>query len=635
EQATSALMESCRKQEHFDPSALRGRGARLETLRDGSTRFVFNTGRFLIIDGARVEYENYKGDYFYTASSRAIEIADEQLDAEARMKFSAFIARFRWEKPHYADFVIGWLLMAAVAGALEWRCMLWITGAAGSGKSFLLDRVIALLFGRALVAVNSSTTDKGLASLLGNDSVPFTFDEAESSDEASNARNRATLRALRAAAAGSQAVRAVGSSSGKARTTQINGAGAFASIADAVTDQADEQRFLTPKLLPPNLDMEAAAEIARQQEENRAYVDETLTPEFAARFLSFAVRNFSGIRQSIDVFAEALTEDLGNRRFGLHFGTAFGCRYFFEYGEAPFDVAQARDWFVRRGIAMSDLVDLSATRSPAEIAASDLLSARVEVTDAGRYSIADLIRAVVIAGSAGDRLSQKLADRTLRYHGIIVDFDGKRIRLAGKHMQLNKIFERSSSGKNAFDALKTLTEPDDRIFQKTVHFAPSGSHHCIAFKLVKILDTQRDLAAPEAGAAAAGHPEAIGMSGRIMSLDVWVTNLDDRNVRETIDSLRRIARDLNLATVRGISQIEARLVLARYGIVPHMDDRVLIARRHPKLMEMLGRGGNAVGRDYAQVLQPLIRGEYGTQELGGVHCEMIELDLAANRDAPF
>jgi hypothetical protein len=626
EQAASEIIDECRRQKNFHPDRIRGRGAWKERLADGKFRFVFNTGEALLINGARVEFNEYVGEFFYTASPFAVAVADDCLShAERQELLRVLRTSFRWAAPHHPHLVAGWLLMSTVAGALDWRPMAWLTAEAGAGKTFFVETFIGFLLGNLPAFFNSSTTDKGITGTIRDDSVPFIFDEAETADEASKARLQITLRALRSAASASRGMRAVGSPGGQARLTRLNSPGFFASINNPIADPADEQRFIEPKLLAPNSDLSQAADIAAIEKATREYIDNTLTPQFAARFIALGVRNYEAIVKTISAFADVLSVDLGNRRFGLHHGTIYGCAFFFERGEVPAGEDEIRSWLANHAIENTMMVDPSNVQTALQQVLTNLLNTRVE-TNSGRFSISDLIRAAIVPGAAGDKLTRDAARKTLATRGIKIDEDGKRIRFARKHSGLISIFEKTPHGKTSFDVLATLETPEDqellkRGALKRTTYIGGGTYSVVIVPVERIIAIDGDDSAVRVDAealSAAGD----AMLNRILALKIWVRTSEGRPEPFSIRFLLHAAwhRDGSVAPVR-VTREDAAWALAGVGILKDGPLSITIAAAHPQLAHLLSREAGEVGKNYAEALRPLIREHRGIMPFAGIEYE--------------
>ena len=64
--------------------------------------------------------------------------------------------------PASAHFLLGWLVLAPVCGALNWRPHIWLTGGAGTGKTTILKLFIRPLLGGVVQSATGGTTEAGL-----------------------------------------------------------------------------------------------------------------------------------------------------------------------------------------------------------------------------------------------------------------------------------------------------------------------------------------------------------------------------------------------------------------------------------------------------------------------------------------
>ena len=95
--------------------------------------------------------------------------------------------RFQWDVPASGMLLAGWVALAPICGALDWRPHIWLTGGAGTGKSAILDRFISPLLADMGVP-SGNTTEAGLRQTLKSDALPIVFDEAESNEKADQTR---------------------------------------------------------------------------------------------------------------------------------------------------------------------------------------------------------------------------------------------------------------------------------------------------------------------------------------------------------------------------------------------------------------------------------------------------------------
>jgi hypothetical protein len=117
------------------------------------------------------------------------------------------------------------------------------------------------------------------------------------------------------------------------------------------------------------------------------------------------------------------------------------------------------------------------------------------------------------------------------------------------------------------------------------------------------------------------------MRNRLLTAAVWFRNVDRENTQPSIRTLIDAAA-LGGDAARGINDRDAARVLADHGIIKESRDTIVIARNHPRLRELLGRGNDAVGRDYADALAPLIVRELGKRTFAGVDFDAVEIEEA-------
>ena len=89
--------------------------------------------------------------------------------------------------------------MSPFCGALKWRPHIWLTGSAGTGKSWVFKNVVRRLLGETALAVQGETSEAGLRQTLGHDALPVVFDEADIDDRRSADRIQNILTLMRSA----------------------------------------------------------------------------------------------------------------------------------------------------------------------------------------------------------------------------------------------------------------------------------------------------------------------------------------------------------------------------------------------------------------------------------------------------
>lgn len=175
---------------------IRGRGA--WTTKDG--RLILHCGDVLYIDGKQVDTGEH-GEFFYPRRPSIPhpwprEVTDE---INPGPKLIENLRTWSWERPEVDPLlVLGWIVVAMLGGALEWRPSIFLVGDAGTGKSHL-QRLIKLVLGAMLVQA-TDTTPAGLYQRIGTDALPVGVDELEA--EADNKRAAAVVKLARLSASG-------------------------------------------------------------------------------------------------------------------------------------------------------------------------------------------------------------------------------------------------------------------------------------------------------------------------------------------------------------------------------------------------------------------------------------------------
>lgn len=248
--AASSLFEQQARVGIYSPDRIRGRGAwwdQKQSVLHLGDRLILPSGEVPVsagITGSRYLYQRL-------AHVRGPAGATPLTDAESYV-LAELAERFRWEVPASGLLIAGWVTLAPICGALDWRPHIWLTAGAGSGKSAILDRYIAPLLGDMSLHVAGNTSEAGLRQTLRADALPVVFDEAESNERTDQQRMQAVLSLARVASSESRAQTIKGSAEGDAQRYTIRSMFLMSSIASALKQGADKSRFAQLTLRNPN-----------------------------------------------------------------------------------------------------------------------------------------------------------------------------------------------------------------------------------------------------------------------------------------------------------------------------------------------------------------------------------------------
>ncbi len=334
--AANFLMRKCERAGVFDPARARGRGAWWD---DGAA--VLHMGDRLVINEAEVRLTDVRSRYVYEAASPMRFSMNGALPAVEAAKLRELCAMLTFEKPIDATLLAGWCVIAPICGALAWRPHIWLTGPAGSGKSWIFENILRRCLGDTALAVQSETTEAGLRQTLGHDARPVVFDEAEGEDQRAQARIQNVMALMRQSSSENGAAILKGSATGVSKSYRIRSCFAFASIGVGVQQHADQTR-VTVLTLAIDQNATRQARLDRFQALKVKWLD-TLTEDYVQRLQARAIRLIPVIRHNAEVFAVAGTKVMGTRRMGDQVGALLAGAYAL-HSSKEISLAHALDW---------------------------------------------------------------------------------------------------------------------------------------------------------------------------------------------------------------------------------------------------------------------------------------------------
>lgn len=252
-------------------------------------------GRILVNHGSGV-YSSQRGhslsnidphlgtkNFYKNAPSDGLNFDDELTDEECMDVIRAFqLLRFKNDYDFF--YVTGFIAMANVFQALEWRPHLWISAKAGSGKSWTLKQISNLIHYKLKVKDSSSA---GIKQRLESNAFMVIYDEAEPhmkhvSDVIDFARQCSTKN-------NDEILR--GTADGQALSWEANACFLMGSITIPKFNKADDSRFFT-------VEMET---LENQSPEEMQLIEEAFEKieKYGKRLLVRMVKNFDVLKQNI------------------------------------------------------------------------------------------------------------------------------------------------------------------------------------------------------------------------------------------------------------------------------------------------------------------------------------------------
>lgn len=460
----------------YDATRVRGRGAWID-----KGRYVFHHGDMLTVDGTAMELTRINSAYVYPKAQKMPRPADEMLTAEEGRHLLEVAKKVRWSMPASAALLAGWTMLAPICGALKWRPHIWLTGAAGSGKSTIQNQFCAALTRDISVYAQGESTEAGIRQFLRGDARPVMMDEAESNDEKSKARMEAILATIRQASTESQAQTLKGTVSGQSMRFAIRSMFCLAAINTHLSNKADIDRLTRLTVRPPARDGSTDQHWKELSDELYAIAnDDTIS----GRLLARALKLLPNILENIGVFTRAAAKFFGSQREGDQFGTLMAGAWVMCSDDVATE-AQAEkmisryDW--KEHTEDSDQDD--ATR-----ALGDVLDAKIRMGSLGDLSVYELIRECSSAHKVMEALTVREADATLRRHGIMVNLKEGILLFGTSISGLKELISKSSYATDLRGQL--LRIPGADRYRMPLKFNGHSSK-CVSIPLAHVLEDEK------------------------------------------------------------------------------------------------------------------------------------------------
>lgn len=298
----------------YDPRRVRGRGAW-----NDKGRVVFHHGDHLSVDGKRVEISGMTGSSWVYPMSKSMPTPAANPVTDAEGQYLLDVAKMaKWSRPGSAPLLAGWVFLSPVCGALPWRPHIWITGAAGSGKSTLYEDYAQTLLEGISEPLAGDSTEPGIRQSVGADAVPILIDEFEPNDEADRKRMKSILTTVRQSSTETSAQTAKGTISGSGMRFHVRSMFCLASINTMLDKDSDRSR-ITPLVLRPPAKTETVDTQWIQLEDELHKIKRAGT--WPARLLARSLSMLPTILANVEVFCKAAALRFGTQRLGDQYGT--------------------------------------------------------------------------------------------------------------------------------------------------------------------------------------------------------------------------------------------------------------------------------------------------------------------------
>lgn len=472
--AANYLMSTSVEVGMFRQSNIRGRGAWM----DGDNVVIHN-GDSLIVNGHQIGLGQWGTKFIYEQGEPLGLNPRNPMGNKEAKKLLDLCNFVRWERPVSGYLLAGWCVIAPVCGALSWRPHIWITGGAGSGKTWVMKNIIKPLLGPIALRVQGATSEAGMRQSLKRDARPAMFDEAEGESQKDVDRMASVLTLVRAASSDDGGDIVKGSSAGGADGYQIRSCFVFASIGVALSQQSDRSRVSV-------LGMQGEGISEAQKTATKTHFSEllkmhhtTVTKDYCDRLQARTIALLPTLLANARTFSTAAATVLGVQRTGDQLGALLAGAYMLvsntEIG-LPEAIAwvEARDW--------SEETALTETRDERRLFMFIMEQVvRVEgATTSWDRTIAELVSIVTETVSPESMNNVTVYSARQRLLRIGIKIDGGFILISNSDTNLKKLLSATPWKENHATVLVRIPGAEKR---DPTYFSAGPRSRCIAIPM--------------------------------------------------------------------------------------------------------------------------------------------------------
>lgn len=426
DEAAAKLMASCEGAGTFTMDNIRGRGVWFD---DG--HIVLHLGDRLIIDGEEKFILTRPGKHVYEAAIRMRGPGGDALPDDEAGKVLAAARAFNWNRKSSGVLLAGWIALAPICGALEWRPHIWVSGGQGSGKTWITSNFVHKLLGDMLIYVKGSCSEAGIRQTLKQDALPVLFDEAEGEDAKDSQRIKTILQLMRQSSSeiGGRVVK--GTTSGIAQAFDVRSMFCLVSIGVTMESAADKSRCTVLELGP--------GVVGSKWEAIKASVAD-FDADFARRLTARTVKLIPTIRENAQVLTTEVAAVLGSQRSGDQFGTLLAGAWSLQSSEVI--TREQAQVFVQSFDWSDETSDIQLRDE--DILLQRLLGSQIKLETSGQAvsrTIGEAIALVALKRRDSRLQNVQDVDQSLRRHGVRVERAADLVYFSNGHMDIKRILD--------------------------------------------------------------------------------------------------------------------------------------------------------------------------------------------------
>lgn len=471
--AADALFQQAHKRGVFqEESRVRGCGAWTD-----AGRIVIHCGDKLIVDGLEMQPKDIKGRYVYAASTRVLNPNRDPLPNSESIKLRHICEMPSWEMPLSGTLLAGWIVIAPICAALEWRPHIWITGEAEAGKSTVLNRIIRPVLGDIAVNLDGFTSESAIRGMMNYDARPVVFDEGNTKTAGQISSTMDGVLMLARLASSGGVIRKHGQNAFTARSCFC-----FSAVNPPINSFQDETRISMMSLRRNH-----GNDGQEHYRKLLLMIEETITPEYGRRLLSRTIANMPTLLKNIETFRAAARKVIKGARAADQVSAMLAGTYLL-HSTQLITADKAEEWI--RKYDWTEHTSIAAKTDPERLL-HHLATSLVRVPWLQRdVSIGTLI---VCALEKDETIDKDQARNLLKNYSISARPEG--IDIGTKNHNMTRLLKETEWANNYKKMLQKLGGTEDRPY---VYFGPADKQRAVRLPVKYFLDEpNNDVSKPQ------------------------------------------------------------------------------------------------------------------------------------------